>query len=180
MIDAAPTPSSRRIIALGEIVGTHGIRGLLRFHPYDDAGALTAPRTVQLAPRSSPSSEPTSVRLLSVARHGRVLLLRVEDVDSIEAAEPLVGTVLAIPEDDLPAAAPGEFYVYQLEGLDVLTVDGERLGTVTRVFPTGSNEVLVVEDGEREHLIPLIQDVVRTIDLDARRIVIAPIDGLLA
>ena len=70
-----------------------------------------------------------------------------QGVDTIDAATTLVGQVLAVREDELPAPAPGEVYVYQLEGLDVVTNAGERLGTIERSFSTGANEVLVVQDG---------------------------------
>ena len=74
------------------------------------------------------------------------MLLRLADVATIEAATPLIGAVLAIAEADLPATGPGEFYAYQLEGFDVVTSGGDRLGTVDHLIPTGSNEVLVVRD----------------------------------
>lgn len=207
------TCSPGRLIPLGEIVGTHGVGGLLRFHPYSAASAaLAAARTVFLAPRPAPfagghpkappsaggddpdttaarpeaaaepgaaSPTPRALTLLSARAHGRLHLVRFEGVDRIEDAEPFVGTVLSVAESDLPAVGPGEFYAYQLEGLEVVTVGGERLGTVESLFPTGSNEVLVVRDGAREHLIPVIADVIRTIDLGARRVVIEPIAGLL-
>jgi 16S rRNA processing protein RimM len=116
---------------------------------------------------------------VSARRHGRLVLLGFENVATIEEATAFVGTVLAIPEADLPAVRPGEYYAYQLEGLEVVTRAGGRLGTVDHLFPTGSNEVLVVRDGAREHLIPVIADVVRQVDLPRRRIVIEPIEGLL-
>jgi 16S rRNA processing protein RimM len=200
--------SPGRLVPLGEIVGTHGVGGLLRFHQYSDGiAALTTPRVVYLqrrlqrlpargvGPRPGGSSEerppadganpdagegPWQPRqLVSAKVHGRNVLLRFEDFATIEDATPLVGTILAIPEDELPAAAPGEFYAYQLEGLEVVTDKGDRLGTVHHLIPTGSNEVLVVRDGAREHLIPVIADVIRRVDLADGRIVIEPIEGLL-
>jgi 16S rRNA processing protein RimM len=190
-------------VPLGVIVGTHGVAGLVRFHPYNDsAAALAAPCLVFLqnrrpsrgadsaarsrgasadAPRpvASDTAAPRPFRLLSARPHGRLMLLQFADATTIEAATPLVGFVLAIAEADLPAVRPGEFYAYQLEGLDVVTSGGERLGTVDHLIPTGSNEVLVVRDGAREHLIPVIADVVREVDLADRKIVIEPIEGLL-
>jgi len=61
----------------------------------------------------------------------------------------------------------------------VVTSSGEHLGTIERSFSTGANEVLVVQDGPREILIPMIADVVQTIDLPGHRVVIDPIPGLL-
>ena len=179
------TSSPGRLIALGEIVGTHGVRGLLRFRPYDpSASAPPAGHPLFLTARAVPGAEldPSDARLvlLDDARpHGNAVLLRIAGVDTIEAAELFVGLTLAVPEHDLPAAAPGEVYVYQLEGLDVVTNAGERLGTVERSFSNGANEVLVVQDGAREILIPMIADVVQAIDLPGHRVVIDPIPGLL-
>ncbi len=179
------TSSPGRLIALGEIVGTHGIRGLLRFHPYDRAS--DPPPTgepVYLIPRTSDdpgsaSSDPTAIVLDDVRPHGHVALLRVRGISDVDAATALVGKTLAVHEQALPDPAPGEFYVYQLAGLDVVTDAGERVGTVERSFATGANEVLVVQDGTREILIPMIADVIRTIDLPGHRLVIDPIPGLL-
>ena len=174
-----------RLVALGEIVGTHGVRGLLRFHPYGPASNLPPTgRPIYLTARPTPGGDldPSDARsiVLETARpHGNVVLLGVADVDSIEAATPLVGHALALPEHDLPAPAPGEFYVYQLEGLDVVTRAGERLGTIDRSFSTGASEVLVVQDGTREYLIPMIADVVQTIDVPGGRVIIDAIPGLL-
>lgn len=201
MSEGAVKASPGRLIALGEIVGTHGVGGLLRLRPYDSASAaLAAAQTVFLAPLSSerekkdgnpcgrverfaaaePESTPRPMLLLSARPHGRVLLLRIEGVDRPEAAAPLVGSVLSISETDLPAPGPGEFYAYQLEGLEVVTAAGDRVGIIADSFATGSNDVLVVRDGEREFLIPCIADVVRRVDVGSGRIVIEPIEGLLA
>ena len=128
------TSSPGRLIALGEIVGTHGIRGLLRFHPYDP-GSDPPPTgfSLYLTPRTAPGSAEVSkaqaVVLDDARPHGNVMLLRVNGIDGIEAAERLVGGVLSIRESDLPAAAPGEVYVYQLTGLDVFTNAGKRSST---------------------------------------------------
>jgi 16S rRNA processing protein RimM len=179
------TSSPGRLIALGEIVGTHGVRGLLRFHPYDPAASPPPTgRSVYLHSRLIQGAEldPGEARciVLEDARpHGSVVLLQVEGIASIEAATALVGRVLAVREDELPAPAPGEVYVYQLAGLDVVTNAGERLGIVERSFSNGANEVLVVHDGPREILIPMIAEVVRAIDLAGHRVVIDPIPGLL-
>ena len=175
------TSSPGRLIALGEIVGTHGVRGLLRFHPYDPASSpppIGRPLFLS-SNRVSGRSDPQAIVLDDARPHGTVMLLRIAGIDSIEAAEPLVGMTLTLPEQDLPAPASGEVYVYRLEGLEVVTKAGERLGTIERSFSTGANEVLVVHDGPREILIPMIADVVQAIDLAGNRVVIDPIPGLL-
>lgn len=179
------TSPAERLIALGEIVGTHGVRGLLRFQSYGRAAsALPTDRPVYLTDRPAAGSQPEhrdarAITVEAVRPHGKVSLLRVSGVDDIDAAATLVGRALALPEHDLPDPEPGEYYVYQLVGLDVVTADGVRVGTIDSSFSNGANEVLVVRDEAREYLIPMIADVIRTVDLDARRVVIQPIAGLL-
>jgi 16S rRNA processing protein RimM len=175
------TSSPGRLVALGEIVGTHGVRGLLRFHPYDPASDLPPDgQVVYLTTRPTLDTSQSHSAVVESARpHGTVALLNLRGIGSIEDATPLVGKVLALRERDLPTPDPGEYYVYQLAGLAVVTDTGERLGTVERSFSTGANEVLVVHEGSREYLIPMIADVVRTIDLAGGRVIIDPIPGLL-
>jgi 16S rRNA processing protein RimM len=72
------------------------------------------------------------------------------------------------------------FLVRDLAGCQVVTVEGEVLGTLTDVFPTGSNDVFVVGKEPNELLIPALKDVVKEIDLVGRRIVVSLPPGLRA
>ena len=79
-----------------------------------------------------------------------------------------MGCEIGIRRDQLPAAAPGEYYWSDLQGLKVVTIEGELLGTVDHLIETGANDVLVVK-GERERLIPFVLDqVIVNVDLDKR------------
>jgi 16S rRNA processing protein RimM len=92
---------------------------------------------------------------------------------------PCVGARVLVLQADLPPPGDDEFYYHELEGFAVATTDGQALGSIVETFATGANDVWVVRDGRREYLIPVIADVVRSIDRDGRRIVIEPIPGLL-
>jgi ribosomal 30S subunit maturation factor RimM len=81
------------------------------------------------------------------------------------------GTKLEVPRADLPMAGPGEFYVFQLVGLDVEEEGGRRLGVVTDVVPGPANDALELDTAI---LLPLVEACVREVDLDARRILVAP------
>jgi 16S rRNA processing protein RimM len=119
-------------------------------------------------------------RVVSAAPHGRgLVLLAVEAVTDRTTAEALAGARVLVPKAELPPAAEDEFYYHELEGFAVETTDGETLGTIRETFTTGTNDVWVVRDAQREHLIPVIADVVREIDRTARRVVIQPLPGLL-
>ena len=174
MSDGSGAP--REMIALGRIVNTHGIRGELRMLPHNpDTDVLRAGGAVTLR-RGEARSEHT---LRAVRRHKNLVLLTLAGVDSMTAAEALVGSEVEIPVAALPELAEGEAYHFQLLGLEVVTAQGETVGTVAEIFTTAANDVCVVRRGEREILIPYVDAIVRSVDLEARRLVIDPIPGLL-
>src|SRR5690242_5548299 len=164
-------------VAVGEIVSAHALRGLVRVRPYQPpAPSLAAGRQVVL----EHGGIRRTVTLVSVAAHGRALLLvALRDVNDRNAAEALIGARLLVRAEDLPPPAADEFYYHEVDGFRVETTDGTPLGTVHETFSTGLNDVLVVRNADREHLIPVITDVIRTVDRNARRIVIEPMPGLL-
>jgi 16S rRNA processing protein RimM len=79
------------------------------------------------------------------------------------------GQELTVPRAALPPPAPDEFYVFQLVGLAVEEVGGRRLGTVRDVLPGPANDNLELDDGT---LVPMIEDAIAAIDLDAGRILL--------
>ena len=116
-----------------------------------------------------------SVHEVEVGRpQGKGVVAKLAGCDDRDAAEALIGCEIAVRRDQLPeTTAPGEHYWTDLVGLRVETVDGIDLGTIERLFETGSNDVMVVQ-GERERLIPYIWDeVVREVDLEGGRMRVA-------
>jgi 16S rRNA processing protein RimM len=79
------------------------------------------------------------------------------------------GAVLAVERSELPSPGPDSYYAFQLVGLSVVDEDGGELGKVRLVHPGTANDNLELDDGS---LVPLIEDAVRTIDLDGGRIVV--------
>jgi len=107
------------------------------------------------------------------------VLLTVEGVTDRTSAEALRGGFLKIRQEELTPLPPGRYYHFQLAGLSVHTGEGEDLGTVEEVIPTGSNLVLVVRNRGREVLLPFIDDVILDVDLDAGKITVRLLEGLL-
>jgi len=127
----------------------------------------------------TPGRAPEPCTVEAVQKHRRGVLIKFAGIDGRTAAEACVGMVISLPEDRLPAPGENEFYYYEMVGFRVRTTEGEELGTIRETFPTGSNDVWVVADESREYLIPVIQDVVRTIDRPTRTVTIEPMKGLL-
>ena len=114
-----------------------------------------------------------------VRPHAAFLLLKFKGIDSRDHAETLRDSVLLVAAEILPPLQEGEFYYYQVIGLPVRTTSDEMVGTITQVFSTGGHDVWVVRNGKKEYLIPVVEDIVQTIDIENRRVIIAPPEGLL-
>ncbi len=168
--------TSNSLIALGHVVGPHATRGELRVRPFNpDSTTLHAGCTIVL--RDGQQCEER--RVTAIRRHKHYLLLTVHGCDSMNAAETLTGREVCVHAAELPRIGPDEIYHYELVGMAVITTTGEDLGTVAEVLPTPSNDVCIVRARGREHLIPLVDTIVRAIDRTQRRLVIDPMPGLL-
>jgi 16S rRNA processing protein RimM len=127
-----------------------------------------------------PGGEAREYRVVLAERINRATIrVILEGLDDPATAESLRGSSIAVAINDLPAKAPGQFYHYEAIGCEVATTDGLRIGVIDEVIATGANDVWVVRDGATEVLVPVIENVVKSIDLRARRMVVEAVPGLL-
>lgn len=112
-------------------------------------------------------------------RHRNQVLLKLTGVETPEQAGALRGALVFVPAAEAVALAEGQYYWHQIIGLDVQTSDGRHLGRISDILRTGSNDVYVVPSGRQELLIPAIEDVVKEIDLQRRRMIVEPMPGML-
>jgi len=153
--------------------------------PWGTDGSLAVAPFARPPERLSPGSrvfvggKPTVV--LSAHPAGSAVVIRVESVQTANAAEPLRGTLIEVAPSDLPPPPTGTYYHYQLVDARVRSVDGDDVGVVTSVLETGSNDVYIVQPpgGGKSILIPAIADVVKEIDIEAGLITVDLPDGLL-
>jgi 16S rRNA processing protein RimM len=165
------------LVELGPIVNIHGIRGELRLLPHNpESDAAAAGVAVVLLDRTG-GRETRRVR--AARPHKRFVLLQLDGVTDANTAATLVGRTVAVPRSALPPPGDGRVYHADLLGCAVVTTAGDALGTVREMMVTGSNDVCVVRDGRREVLVPLVADVIASIDVAGRRVVVHPIPGLL-
>ena len=152
-----------KMVPLGRIAGVFGVRGWVKVH------SDTAPRDNILRYSSwylkrRQDWEPH--KLLDGHPQGKGLVARLQGCDDRDQAAALVGCLIAVPRERLPALDPDEYYWSDLEGLRVVTVAGAELGRVSQLFATGANDVLVVR-GERERLLPFVWNrVILEVDLE--------------
>ena len=167
---------SERLIPLGEIVTTHGLDGWLKLNPFN-------PETTALCSVGKIYLERDGVRseheLESSRPHKKQFLIKLGGINAIEAAQAWVGSTLCVAEGSLPLLDSGEYYHYQAIGFEVYDLQGQRIGIITRIWPTAGGDLYVVQGADKEHLIPAVKEIIERVDFAAGKIVINPPDGLL-
>jgi 16S rRNA processing protein RimM len=153
-------------VVVGKVTRAHGVRGevsVLVLSEVPDRFADGA--TVWLVVDSSRENR------------GR-LLIRFREIRDRATAEALRGRFLAVPESALPELPEGSWWPHQLEGSEVLTEEGRSLGTLVEVVLNPANDLWVTRGADREVLIPALRDVIVSVDVAARRVVVRDIPGL--
>lgn len=162
--------SGEKLVLLGKIVGVHGLRGELKLESY------TEPRMQIFGYQPWLMRSKAGDRSVEGARgreQGKGMVAELPGVDDRDAAAALAGVEIWVARSAMPQAKPGEYYWSDLEGTEVVTVEGVSLGRVSHLIATGANDVLVVRDDERERLIPfLVGQFVTSVDLGANRLTV--------
>jgi 16S rRNA processing protein RimM len=158
-------------VAVGRVLGAWGVRGLLRLSSLTDFPDRFAPGSALWL---------RGERRLVEQSHWRrdSPIVKLTGIDDPEVAAAARGELVEIPESDLHTLPEDSYYEHQLIGLSVYSGDGAEIGTVTGLLPTGANDVLVVAGTAGEYLLPMIDDVVKKVDLEGRRLVVELLEGL--
>jgi 16S rRNA processing protein RimM len=162
---------------VGRVARPHGLRGDVVIYPETDFVEERFRKGKTMWTRSTAGEQCLTIASARV-QQGRPVV-GFEGISSIEAAERLAGLELRIPEESLQPLAPGHYYEHQLVGCVVESADGATVGTVVRVDRGGGSSRLVIDGPRGEILVPLAADICVEVDVAARRIRIAPPEGLL-
>jgi len=167
----------RDLILIGHVIRPHGIAGLLRIVSYAQSLETFLQAGSVFMDRGNNEFEERKV--IDIRPHGSSFLLRLSGLNSIEQTEIFKAAKIFIRKDSLIKKDEDEFFYYELRGLNVYSITGQYIGVVKEIFPTGSNDVYVVEGQGKEFLIPAIHQVIKEINIAQKRMVISPIKGLL-
>lgn len=148
-------------IPVGKIVSTQGIRGEVKFYYYNEVHEDFLRYTSLFVVRGN---EKIGLKPASVKFRNDFIYIRFEGIGSIEEALPLVNKELFVREEDLGSLEDGEYYEYQLIGLDVINMKREKIGSVESILHTGAHDVLMVT-GVKEFAVPLVEEFVVEIDV---------------
>ncbi|GAA6132068.1 ribosome maturation factor RimM [Halopseudomonas sabulinigri] len=167
---AAPESTESPRVILGKIVSVQGLRGAVKVYSHTDPLDNVLEYAEWTLTRGS---EQRTVSVLGGRLQGRVLVVQLKGVNDRNQAEELVNFEISVEAEALPELEEGEFYWYQLEGLQVINLEGQLFGKVDHLLETGSNDVMVVKPcagsiDQRERLLPYLPgQFVLNIDLDA-------------
>lgn len=175
----------KNMVVMGRIVAPYGVYGWLKVVPDTEAlDGLFDYDTWWLG-----KGDDWREMVVETAKiHNDVIVVKLEGINDRDAAFACKGKQIAVPRADLPEPDENEYYWSDLVGLRVTNRQGVDFGVITEVFETGANDVLVVKpdavaksevlptdagkDKPQERLLPFIADVVLTVDLAAKSMVV--------
>lgn len=167
-------------VLVGRVAGAHGIRGDVKVYSFAESTDLY--RIGEGIMLTLPDGSVATLTVKWVKPHGRWLLMRFESVTDRNAAERLAGSLLSVDKARLPELEADTYYWSDLVGLNVYDPAGSLLGRLEGVIPTPGNDVYVVRgnlDGQtRETLVPAIGDVILSIDIAGKTMVVRLPEGL--
>ncbi len=164
----------KQFLEIGKIVAPQGIRGEVRVQYYcDSAEVLCDFDTLYL------DKGKTELTVERAYPHKNIVVMKLEGIDKIEQAQPLIGKILYLNRDDAELEE-GLYFIQDIIGLTVRDADsGEVYGKITDVYQNGASDVYSIrKDDGRELMFPCIDEVVISTDLDAGEMLIRPLPGL--
>ena len=164
----------KKYLETGKIVGTHGVKGMVRVQPWCDSPEF-------LKQFKKIYTDASGVNMLTVTSsnpHGNVVLMALKGIDSIEKAETLRNKVIYIDRKD--AKLPeGRYFIDDLVGCTVYDADTNAvLGELSEVSSTGANDVWHIKNNGKEYLVPAIDDVIVNVNIEESKLIIRPLKGI--
>lgn len=159
-------------ISVGKVVNTRGLRGEVKIYPYIDELDAFSEFSYLIV-----NEKKYDIRQVKFFKN--MVFITFDGIDSIEMAEKLKNFDAFISEEDLPELSEEEFYIKDILGMDVVSDDGEYLGSIKDVFRTGANDVYeVTRENKKSMYLPAIKDVILSIDTKENKMTVHIIDGL--
>ena len=164
------------LLEVGKIVNTHGLRGDVKVVPWMDyPEEFEELSTVWLKTRR----ELKKLTLSSVKYQKNNLIVKFKEISDINEAEQYKNCVLLADREELGELPEGVHYIVDLIGLTVVDESGAEIGKIADVFNTGANDIYDVKrEGKKNLLLPVIDDVVKNIDIEGGKVTVHIMEGL--
>ncbi|MBR0426721.1 MAG: 16S rRNA processing protein RimM [Clostridia bacterium] len=164
-------------LEIGQIVNTFGIKGYVKVNPWvNDVTRFDNLKKVYIKIRK----EQQELEIEEVKYHKNQVLLKFKGIETIEQAEVYRNAILEISREDAIPLEEGEYFIADLLESQVFTDEGEKLGILEDIYNTGSSDIYVVKNElGKSILLPRIDDVIKEIDVENKKIVVHLLEGLI-
>ena len=164
-------------LEVGQIVNTFGIKGMVKVKPFtDDIKRFDKLKNICVEKNHTKKE----YEIEEVKYHKDMVLIKFKNVDTVEQAEMLRNSYLTISRDSVEELEEGRYYIVDMLGLEVYTDEQIQLGILEDIFNTGSNDIYVVKTQEgKQILLPAIQDVIKQIDMENKKMIVHLLPGLI-
>ncbi len=166
-----------KYLEIGQIVNTFGIKGMVKVKPFtDNIERFNNLEKIYIKNKSGQ----TEYKIQEVKYHKNMVLIKFEGIENPEQADLLRNSYLIVDRETEEPLEPGRYYIVDMIGLDVFTDDNEYLGKLEDIYNTGSNDIYVVKNElGKQVLLPAIEDVIKNIDMDNKKVIVHLIPGLV-
>ncbi|MCX7950883.1 MAG: ribosome maturation factor RimM [Clostridiales bacterium] len=165
----------KQYLKIGQIINTHGIKGEVKVYPLtDDIKRFNKLKFVFIKEKD----EYKKIDVEGVKYFKNLVILKLQGIDTMNDAEKVKKIYLYIDRENAVKLEKDAYFIADLIGLDVYTLEGECLGKITDVFSTGSNDVYEIKNDNETILIPAIKDVVKEVDIENSVMKIQLLEGL--
>ncbi|MBW7473324.1 ribosome maturation factor RimM [Paenibacillus oenotherae] len=167
-------------LTVGKIVNTHGIRGEIKVVSQTDFPEERFAQGNKLVIENPETAQRIPVVVNGARLHKNMYIVKIKDLDDINIAEKYKGWNLKVSKDDLGELDEGEYYHYEIIGCKVFTEEGEELGAITEILVPGANDVWVIQQPKgKQLLVPVIDEVVLDVDVEAKKVIVRLMEGLV-
>ncbi|EPY10089.1 ribosome maturation factor RimM [Paenibacillus alvei] len=171
---------AQRMFNVGKLVNTHGIRGEVKIIPTTDFPEERFAQKSELVLQQPNSNNSVSVTVERSRLHKNMYIIKFVQFDNINEVEKYKGWMLKVSEEQLDELDEDEYYYHEIIGCKVVTDEGEELGIIDEILSPGANDVWVVKPTKgKSILIPVIDDVVLTVDVQEKVVTVHIMEGLI-
>lgn len=161
-------------IQVGKIINTHGLKGDVKVLPLtDDIKRFSKLKNVYIGENKK------KLEVSKVWYNKGYAMLAFKEYENINDVEKFKNEIIWIDEKDKIKLPKDSYFIHDLIGMEVYLKDESYLGKIEDVLTPGANDVYLVKNKGKQYLIPAIKDVVKNIDIEEKKMIIDPIEGLI-
>lgn len=167
-----------KYLEIGQIVNTFGIKGMVKVKPFTDDTKKRFDNLKKVYIQNKNTRKEYEIE--EIKYHKEMVLIKFKGIENPEDANLLRNNYLVVDRDEEEPLEEGTYYIVDMIGLEVYTDVGEKIGILDDVFNSGSSDIYVVKNElGKQILLPAIEDVIKNIDMEQRKMIVHLIPGLM-